>query len=198
MIRAALGLALLWGSVAGAHQPGLSNAEITDETLVLTFSRDELAARFPFGVAAESRDLLAGATLSRVTISQASGPCEIGAPTLTEVSGGEAAAGAAPAAKDGVALSAPLTCPDAGPRTYNAGFLDSMEAGHRHLVSVNGEPVAVLDVGQPEAQLAGPLRPGGALSGRAVATLPFVLIVAVLGGFWAWRGSRRRRAQRDA
>lgn len=184
-------MALLGGGVAWAHRPGLSTAEITDDALVLTFSADELSARFPFGVAAEARDLLAAETLARAQITQASGPCEIGAARLTEVSGGEPAPGAAAGAKDGVALSAALTCPDGSDRTYQAGFLDGMEQGHRHLVSVDGEPVAVLDAAQRSASLGPPRDPGAPTRRRITAALAWAVPGAALITLAALRWRRR-------
>lgn len=194
--RAHLGglLLLLWGAPAAAHRPGLSYAEITDERLTLTFSRDELAARFPFGEVAEARDLLAEATLDKVQIGQGDAACALGAPTLSEVAGGEPAPGATAATRDGVSLSAPLTCPGDGPRSYDAGFLSGMETGHRHFVTVNGEPIAVLDAGHASAPLPAPAPRGpGALGLPALAGGGLLVIGALLA-----LGARKKRPQTPA
>lgn len=185
---------LLWCGSAWAHRAGLSYAEIGDDTLTLTFSKDELAARVPFGVVAEARDLLAAATLDKVMIRQGGALCALGAPSLSEVAGGEAAAGAAPGALDGVALRAPLTCPGPGPRAYEAGFLASMEAGHRHFVTANRAPVGVLDAAHTGVALPAPSA-APPLSPRRVATLALPAVAGVgflCFGIWAVaRGLRR-------
>ena len=87
--RWALAPLLVWSAPAWAHRPGLSYAEIGDDMVTLTFSREELRARVPFGEIAEARDLLASATLDKVVVRQGEAACEMGAPVLTEVSGGD-------------------------------------------------------------------------------------------------------------
>ncbi len=154
-----LGLGLLL-PVALAHRPGLSYGDLEPDRVSLTFSREELAARFPADRVEEARDLLAAATLDQLRISVGGQPCVVGAPEIAQVSGGETAAGADPAALDGVRLSAPLSCPGSGEGSYEAGFLSTMEAGHRHLLTFRGEPVAVLDRDNASASFQGPSHPG--------------------------------------
>lgn len=150
-----IALALLGLSTALAHRPGLSYAEIGADRLTLTFAREELAARFPAERLGEARDLLAAATLERVELSVDGRPCALGAPEIREVSGGEPAPGADPARLDGVALSAPLRCPAGQEGRYTAAFLDTLEQGHRHVVTARGAPVAVLERGEPTATFRG-------------------------------------------
>lgn len=145
----------LWVTVASAHRPGLSYADLRRDRLVLTFARAELDARFPDAHLEEARDLLAAATLDKVQVEIGGQRCTIGDPTISAVRGGETAPGADPSATDGVALSAPLDCPGSGEGRYTAGFLESFESGHRHVLTVDGQPAAVLDRAAPTATFDG-------------------------------------------
>ncbi len=146
-------VAALLVSSALAHRPGLSYGDLSEDRIVLTFSREELAQRFPAERITEARDLLAAATLDRLSVSAGGAPCTLGPPGIAEVSGGEVEEGADPTQADGVALSADLSCPGEGERVYTASFLADLEAGHRHVVTWRDEPVAVLDRSSPAVSL---------------------------------------------
>lgn len=147
---------LLWVSLALAHRPGLSYAAISGDEIALTFAATELATRMPVDKLSEVRDMLAAATLDKVTVTEGGQPCEIGLPTLRRVSGGEPTPGAAASAGDGIELRAPLSCHAAGEEVYTVKFLSDFAPGHRHSVEAMGETVAVLDASNAVARFPGP------------------------------------------
>jgi hydrogenase/urease accessory protein HupE len=150
---------MLWLiTTAAAHQVGLSYASFEAGQVSLTFARPELAARVPLAEdLAASRIVARELTLDAARFTVNGAPCSVGDATLQP-----AADDGQGGAEDGVTLSAPLECPP-GEITYTAGFLATLEPGHRHYVEAGGQPVAVLDATASTVQLpttAGASRPG--------------------------------------
>ena len=117
---------------AWAHRPGLSYARLEPDRVVLTFARPELEARVPLDANLDaSRVVVSEITIGAATFTVDGAPCTVGDATLQHVEG------------DGIEIAAPLECPP-GQVTYTAGFLPTMEAGHRHYVEAGGAPLAVL------------------------------------------------------
>lgn len=148
---------MLWlVAPAWAHRPGLSYAEIDATAVVLTFAQPELEARVPIDANLDaSRVVLQQLTLDAARLAVGDTPCDVSDVSVARV----AEAGELGGADDGIAISAALDCPP-GPITYTAGFLSSLEAGHRQYVTTHGQPVAVLDAGRPTAAVTGASEPG--------------------------------------
>lgn len=130
-------------SLSWAHKPGLSYASVEGDQLALTFSKSELGQRIPLDDLDAARLLVVEDTLARVTLTADGQPCSIGAATLQSVE------------NDGLEIRAPYTCPSGESWTFTAGYFDKLDAGHRQYLEAVGQPVAVLDAGQPAATFTG-------------------------------------------
>lgn len=130
---------LLLLSVAEAHRPGISFAQVEAERVALTFARPELAALAPMDDLDAARVLVAEGTLGRATLTQGGAACVVGDAEVREVE------------NDGVEVAAPLQCPGEGERSFTAGYLDAMAPGHRVFLEAAGQPVAVLDASAASA-----------------------------------------------
>jgi len=111
---------------ASAHRPGLSTATLEADHLTLTLESSEWAVLSPNWEATSSQLLVDGQ------------PCALGAPVVS------------PAVPDGVNVLLSADCAAGSAWTYQAGFLSSLPAGHRHVVQFDGETVAVLDAANTE------------------------------------------------
>lgn len=128
---------------AAAHRPGLSYAQTDGHTLDLTFARPELTGIVPLSDLDAARILLAQATVQNVQLTVDGQACRYEDSTIQAVEG------------DGILIRTPLDCPPGTNWHYNAGFLTTMETGHRHYLEAFGQPIAVLDPQHREAGFTG-------------------------------------------
>ncbi len=127
---------------AEAHRPGLSYARIDGDTLSLTFARPELGMRLPVADLDAARVIIADATIDKASVTASGVPCEIGDPTVRDVQG------------DGIEIFARLDCPAGTRWQFTAAYLSDFEPGHRHYLEAAGQPIAVLDAGNPVVEFA--------------------------------------------
>ncbi len=119
-------LPLLWVADAEAHAIGLSNVVVSDDTLELAFSVPELSVLAPVRDLSAARIVLHDLLVARVRVTAGGQPCTLGTPAWSSLDG------------DGIGATVPLDCPGAthgATWTYEAGFLDALAVGHRHVVS---------------------------------------------------------------
>jgi hydrogenase/urease accessory protein HupE len=131
----------LFIAAAWAHQTGMSYARFSEDSLTLVFAEEELAAVAPVDDLDAARILLRELTLDAVRVEAGGAPCAFGEPRFERTEG------------DGIAVQAPLDCPNGDTWTYRAGFLPTLVAGHRHVVERDGAALAVLEADRPEARL---------------------------------------------
>jgi hydrogenase/urease accessory protein HupE len=129
-------LACLTLSAALAHEPGLSYAQVSRDSLVQTFSTLEMQA---LGEREALGEVLEGLTFSRTTVLVDGQACAVGASSIQQVEG------------DGIQIQAELDCPSGTSWTYETAFLADLSPGHRHYVEAFGQPIAILDLSTPSA-----------------------------------------------
>lgn len=128
---------------AFAHRPGLSFARVSSDALDITVAAPEIAAHVRLGDdLQESRLLIADLLLGDTSLVVSGTPCVLREAVVTKVEG------------DGILLSVPAECPP-GTIVYTAGFLTSMEPGHRHYVESGGKPAGILDASSVSVTLTG-------------------------------------------
>ena len=121
-------------SAALAHEPGLSYGQVSQDRLVQTFSAAEMGGLGPSG---ELGPLLEGFSFARTVVKVDGEPCDVGPSEVSEVEA------------DGIRIQASLDCPPGSTWTYETGFLQDLDPGHRHYVAASGQPVGVLELGSP-------------------------------------------------
>ncbi len=126
-----------------AHEAGLSAVRIDTSHVSLVFAKPEIGQLVPVENVDAGRLLVQEATLDRVSLVSASGPCTFDVPTVRAVEA------------DGVEVLAPYRCPGrTDTLTFSATYFDHLAPGHRQYLEVGGQPVAVLSAAEPSATFA--------------------------------------------
>lgn len=174
----------VWLAAALAHTPGLSFAEIERDRITLTFSATELERYVAIGDAG-AIPRIAAMTLGRAVVRSDGGACPMGAAEVARV------------AKDGIAVTAPLSCPPGDGWTLDAAYLSTLGSTHRQTVSAFGVPVGVVETAAPTITIDGRPRAGAVFRRFGTLGVEHILtgydhlafVAALVFGAASWRSA---------